>query len=437
MTLALSYRPVSILNVFSKIYEKVIKNQLMSYFEKYFSPFMSAYRKSYSTQQVLIRLLEEWREKLDKNFVVGAVLMDLSKAFDCIPHDLIIAKLAAYGIKRKNLRLIYSYLKGWKQCVKINNTYSDYNEISSGVPQGSILGPILFNLSINNLFFFIEVVSMHNFADDNTLSAWGETVSKLIETLESESNIAIDWLTKNEMFINPDKFQAIILDKKKSNLTNIPLTIDNQTIKSVPSVELLGVDLDDKLNFNLHISNIFRSAANQLKSYLSFNAKSILINSYIISKFNYCPLVWIFSTAKSLNKIESLQKRALRFLYNDYSISYEGLLETSGKVKMSVNTLRNLCVEIYKTINKLNPEFMNNIFKVKENKRLVREQYKLNLETPEWNQVTFGAKSLEVYGSKVWNSLPFHIKTSENLVQFKSLMKNWNGNSFSCIVCTK
>ena len=104
---------------------------------------------------------------------------------------------------------------------------------------------------------------------------------------------------------------------------------------------------------------------------------------------------------------------------------------------MSVNTLRNLCVEIYKAINKLNPEFMNNIFTVKENKRLVREQYKLNLETPEWNQVNFGAKNLKVYGSKVWNSLPFRIKTSENLVQFKSLMKNWNGNSCSCIVCTK
>ena len=104
---------------------------------------------------------------------------------------------------------------------------------------------------------------------------------------------------------------------------------------------------------------------------------------------------------------------------------------------MNVYRLRNLCVEIYKTINKLNPEFMNNIFKAKENKRVVREQYKLNLETPEWNQVTFGAKSLKFYGSKVWNNLPSHIKTSENLIQFKSLMKNWNGNSCSCIVCTK
>ena len=227
---------------------------------------------------------------------------------------------------------------------------------------------------------------MHNFADDNTLSAWGETVSKLIDTLELETNIAIDCFTKNEMIINPDKFQVIILDKKKSNLTNIPLTIDNQTIKSVPSAELLGIHLDDKLNFNLHISNICRSAANQLnalirlKSYLSFNVKRVLINSYIISYFNYCPLVWMFSTAKSLNKIESIQKRPLQFLYNDYSISYEGLLEKAGKEKMNVYRLRNLCVEIYKTINKLNPEFMKNIFKVKENKRVVREQYKLNLE---------------------------------------------------------
>ena len=160
------------------------------------------------------------------------------------------------------------------------------------------------------------------------------------------------------MITNPDKFQTITLDKKKSSLKNIPLTINNQTIKSVPSVELLGIHLDDKLNFNLHISNICRSAANQLnalirlKIYLNLNAKRVLINSYIISNFNYCPLVWIFSTAKSLNKIESLQKRALRFLYNDYSISYEDLLEKAGKVKMSVNRLRNLCVEIYKTIYK-------------------------------------------------------------------------------------
>ena len=96
--------------------------------------------------------------------------MKLSNAFDYIPHELIIGKLPAYGIERETLRLIYSYLKCRKQCVKINNNYRDYNEIISGVPQGSMLGPILFNVSINDLFFFIEIVSMHNFADDSKLS---------------------------------------------------------------------------------------------------------------------------------------------------------------------------------------------------------------------------------------------------------------------------
>ena len=179
----LNYRPVSILNAFSKIYEKVIKNQLASYLDKYFSPFTSAYGKSYSTEQVLIRLLEQWSEKIDMNFIVGAVLVDLSKTFHCILHDLIIAKLATYEFERETLRLIYSYLKGRRQCVKINNSYSDCNEIISGVPQGSILGPIFFNLSINDLFLSMEKASIPNFADDNTLSAWGETVSKLFDTL--------------------------------------------------------------------------------------------------------------------------------------------------------------------------------------------------------------------------------------------------------------
>ena len=119
----------------------MIKDQLVLSMENYFSPMVSAYGKNYSTQDVITRLVEEWREHLDENFVVGAVLTDLSKAFNFIAHDLLIAKLAAHGFSKSALRYVYSYLKNRKQCVRKNNTYSNYQKIISGVPQGSILGP--------------------------------------------------------------------------------------------------------------------------------------------------------------------------------------------------------------------------------------------------------------------------------------------------------
>ena len=150
---------------------------------------------------------------------------------------------------------------------------------------------------------------LYNFADDNTLSTFVTTVSELIKILESESEVVIDWFKINKMVVNPDKFQAIILDKRKRDHT-----VDNQQIKVVSSVKLLGLQLDDKLNFNLHISNICKSAANQLnalirlKKFTNFEEKKILINSYFMANFNYCPLVWMLSEASSLKKPKIYRK---------------------------------------------------------------------------------------------------------------------------------
>ena len=263
-----NFRPVILLNTFSKFYERVIKHQLVLSMENYFSPMI--YKKNYRTQHVITRLVEACRERIDENFVVGTVLTDLSKAFDWIAYDLLIAKLAAYGFSDTALRYVYSYLSNRKQCVRINNTYSNYQKIKSGVPQGSILGPIFFNLSINDLFFFVSDVSLQNFANDNTLSAFAETILEMIDVLQSGSEIIIDWFKNNKMIVNPDKFQAILLDKRKSDHKNQRIVVENQNIKVLSSVELLGIRVDDKLNFNLHISNISRSAV-CYKSFEYFN----------------------------------------------------------------------------------------------------------------------------------------------------------------------
>ena len=156
-----------------------------------------------------------------------------------------------------------------------------------------------------------------------------------------------------------------------------------------------GVHIDDKLDFNLHITKICRSAGNQLHAlirlwmFLNFEEKKTLLNSYFYSNFNYCPLVWMFSSAKSLNKVESLQKKALRFLYEDYVSSYEELLQKAGKETMRINRSRSLCIEIYKSINNINPIYRNEIFRLRKSSRAVRSNYKLNLDVPTINQVSF------------------------------------------------
>ena len=131
-----NYRPISVLSSISKIFEKILKDKIMDYMDKILSPLISAYRKNYSSQHVLLRLLEEWRKGLDDGNMVGAILMDLSKAFDCIPHDLLIAKLHAYGFHKNALNYIYGYLKGRRQGVKLNGVYSHFLYILAGVPQG-------------------------------------------------------------------------------------------------------------------------------------------------------------------------------------------------------------------------------------------------------------------------------------------------------------
>ena len=330
------YRPLSVLTSFSKIFERYYLDSMLNHVNKILDKHISAYRKGHSCQHVLLKLTEEWRKHMDQNKIVGGLLMDLSKAFDCLPHELLIAKLAAYGFEEATLNLLYSYLKNRKQAVKINGIFSDFLEILSGVPQGSILGPILFNIFMNDFIYQLEEtpVDDYNFADDNTLSACAENVSDLKIKLEHGATEALKWLTSNNMIANPDKFKAIILKKASIDCnSHIAIKVGDQLIEPTSSVNLLGLEIDDKLNFRNYIKEMCRKAGaklnaiKRLQCILDEKERKILVDAHVTSQFNYCSTVWHFCGLSEIHKMEKLHERAIRFIYNEQSKAYFDILK--------------------------------------------------------------------------------------------------------------
>ena len=207
--------------------------------------------------------------------------MDLSKAFDTINHDLLFAKLKAYGFSKEALKLMKSYLKNRKQKVQINNKFSSERDFIARVPQGSIDGPLLFNLFINDVIFFIEQCTLSNYADDNNLSISGEDKELIKSMLSSDFTIVEDWFFENYMIINPGKCYFMCIGKTVSD--SELLNLKDLNLKNCEEAEILGITIDRNLNFKGHIKNICRKAGQKLSALLR---KSLLTKKlYFINQW--------------------------------------------------------------------------------------------------------------------------------------------------------
>ena len=433
-TLTKNYRPVSLIPVVSKLYERNMYNQINEYIQNHLSPYLFGFRKGHSTEQCLVIMLEEWKKALDKKDNAGAILTDLSKAFDSLNHELLIAKLNAYGFDKESLEFIRSYLKERKQRTKVGSYYSTWKSIKLGVPQGSILGPLLFNIFINDIFYFISGISIANYADDNTPYTTEKSITSLIEILEVETNVLLEWFKTNEMRPNEDKCHLLVINQE-----NVSVTLGNEKISCSSTVDLLGIKIDDKLNFNEHVSKLCKKgnqklhALARISKYMNKDKLKLIMKAFITSQFNYAPLTWMFHSRTLNNKINKLHERALRLVYDKQNLTFQELLDLDDSITIHHKNIQKLAVEMFKIKNNLSPPLMKGIFK--ENTNTYDLRNKRCWEPPNVRTVRYGSETIRYRGPKTWDMVPQHIKDSVSLAEFKRKIKTWKPNDCACRLC--
>ena len=438
-TLRKNYRPISIIPILSKIYEGNMYDPIFNYVEKILSPYLFGYRTGHSTQHSLLVMLEMWKKALDEKKIVGGILTDLSKAFDCLSHDLLIAKLEAYGFDKTALKFIYDYLKERMQRTKVNGSYSSWKELLCGVPQGSILGPLLFNIFINDIFFFVDKAKIANYADDNSTYVIEDDILKLLKTLEAETSTVLNWFKMNEMKSNNDKCHLIVPNTNNKYYSSKSfIYLGNEFLEDEDSVKLLGVKIDKNLNFDEHVTNLLKKgnqklhALMRISKYLNEDKLKVIMKTFIESQFNYCPLIWMCHSRILNNKINKLHERALRVVYKNDELSFEQLLQKDQSFTIHERNLQKLALEMYKVKHNFAPVAVQDIFTRSDIQNLRNDK---GWEIPKARTVNNGIETIRYRGPKTWDLVPNEIRNSKSLTEFKAKIKKWKPRGCTCRLC--
>ena len=424
---------MSILPVLSKILERVVNSQLTDFLEKngILLSNQSGFRGKFSTDTCTIDLTDYVKSEISSGKMVGMTLIDLCKAFDTVNHDILIEKLAAIGVS--SIEWFKSYLAARSQCVVSSNSQSDFEDISCGVPQGSILGPQLFLIYINDMVVSTTDCKLSLYADDSALIFSHTDPAVIASTLSRELSECKRWLVDNKLSLHVGKTECILFGspRRLKKVSGFSVSCDGQLVNRVRSVKYLGLLLDENMSGLSHAIDVIKKCAGRISflyrhaDVLNFKCRKLVCSALIMPYMNYCSSSWYTGlSAKLRGKLDVLQRRMVRFVFSLAPRSHVGTEKLRELCWLSVkDTVRFFKLQhVFKIRFGLAPDYLTTGFQpiTSSHSHLTRGSgfnFRVSRDLARC-QSNFAYTAITD-----WNSLPTHLKKCECLPSFRSRLK--------------
>lgn len=430
MTSVDSYRPVSVLPVVAKVFEKLIHQQLYSFLmtNELLSANQFGFRPQHSTQDVLVSVVDNWRKSLDDDDLIGALFVDLSKAFDMVDHSILLMKLRCYGIVGEEYDWFKNYLSNRCQRVRIHNQLSSWSGIGRGVPQGSILGPLLFLLFVNDLSEAIPNGVVHQYADDIILTVVAKNKATLQHYTQENMDAVTSWVQSARLCLNARKTILMLLARKRRQveLEDVMIMVGNERITRSRVVKCLGVLIDEGLLWQEHIAEIKRKVSLGLSHlrrlrWLPFKLKCTLYHALLLPHFDYCSVVWMECSKNLIQQLESLQNNAMRIILGrSHRSSATEMRKDLNWTTLQVRRRMMRIKLVQRCIMDTAPECLNSLITTNVKFGYERTRFPNNCRIPVVKTEVF-RQSFQFQGSSSWNKLPAAFKSSTSILSMSHL----------------
>ena len=405
------------LSPFSKIFEKCIHHRLTQYLEKkkLLNVNQYGFRPNCSTSHAVSEISDDFFDNLDKEYTTCGLFLDLAKAFDTVDHNILLSKLAKYGIRGLPHQLLKSYLTNRKQYTVVNGKQSSVRNITCGVPQGSTLEPLLF-INYKNDLPLASYFRTRLFADDTSLTLSNSNTKQLEKDANTEVKKINDWMCLNKLSINYTKTEFLLITKKRNNV-DFNITMNNHKIERKSHVKYLGVIIDDALLREPHIKQVCSKISRgsfailKLRKYVSKNIFKCVYYALINSHLQYCIASWGQASHNALLPLKLMQKRIIRIMTNrgfrDPSLplfAKLNILQVDDVIKLEVAKL------MHSILGNDKPQFKKLKLSAQIHGYQTRHSTQLNYFLPR-KRIETGKKSFQFYGPKIWQEVPSDIKT--------------------------